>query len=355
MPHLHHPDLPLAHSAWSEDQTLHIAAAYSNPFRWTSRRRLANNFRRHIMGLPNTELHMIELAYGDRPFEITDPKLYPNDIQLRTTSELFHKENLLNIAISRFPANWKYGAIVDADFHFTRHDVALETIHQLQHYDWVQMFSCYQFLSGEHERGKGHRPIGKLMEGFAFTFHQNDRQIHNSFNAGWGKQVYSCGTGRGKARVGSSGGAWAFRRDAFDRAGGLLDRCILGSGDWFMAFGLAGQTIDLNKPLGKNVHLYTKDYLQYIQAWQRRAAEAFNGNIGYVDSYAVHHFHGPIVNRAYGSRDNILINHKYSPVRDVHPDWQGVLQLTDRKPELRADIRNYFLARNEDEAHRDSE
>jgi hypothetical protein len=40
--------------------------------------------------------------------------------------------------------------------------------------------------------------------------------------------------------VGATGGAWAFRRPAFDAVGGLLDTCILGSADWHMAFGLAG-------------------------------------------------------------------------------------------------------------------
>jgi hypothetical protein len=40
--------------------------------------------------------------------------------------------------------------------------------------------------------------------------------------------------------VGATGGAWAFRRSAFDAVGGLLDTCILGSADWHMAFGLVG-------------------------------------------------------------------------------------------------------------------
>ena len=353
MNHLHHPDLPPAASKWSEDQTLHVAACYSNPFRWQTRRQLANDFRRHMMGLPNIDLHMIEIAYGDRPFDIVNPSLYPNDIALRTNSELFHKENLLNLAVRSFPPDWKYGAIIDADFHFTRHDIGLETIHQLQHYDWVQMFSYYQFLSGKTHPGLGHQPIGTMNESFALLYNKYGKVFHKKFNAGWGAPVYS-GPSDGKqiTHTGAPGGAWAFRRSAFDAVGGLLDRCILGSGDWFMAFGLAGQVVDKNASLEKKVELYNPHYLQYIQAWQKRATDAFHGNIGFVDSFAVHHFHGPIVKRGYSTRDNILVNNKYSPIEDVYPDWQGVLQISPAKPKLRDEVRKYFISRSEDEPNR---
>jgi hypothetical protein len=362
--HQHHPDLPPAHSQWSENQTLHIAAAYSNPFRWRTRRELANDFRRHMMQLPNVELHLIEIAYGDRPHDVANPTLYPNDIALRTTSELFHKENLLNLAVARFPQGWQYGAIIDADFHFTRHDIGLETIHQLQHYDWVQMFSAYSFLNGEAQPGEGHRPIGQTQDGFAYTFVKNGRQTPG-WEGGWGEpSLVPASSGHGPLLtamhepspstrwIGAPGGAWAFRRSAFDAVGGILDRCILGSADFFMAFGLAGQTQSSEKEKafanGKKIHLYHNDYTHYIRAWQERATKAFAGNVGYVDCFAVHHFHGPISKRGYSTRDDILIQHEYSPLHDVYPDWQGVLQLGPHKPRLRDDVRNYFLSRSED-------
>lgn len=345
-----HPDVNQAASAWSEDQTLHVAAFCSNPFRWRVRRELANDFRRHMTHLPNVELHFGELAYGDRPFEVTGD--HPNDRRWRTHHELFHKENGLNLLISGFPPNWKYGAIIDADFHFTRHDIALETIHQLQHYDWVQMFSSYVNVTGETRPGEGHRPINQQNDGFAFRFVNNGNKMPEGYNGGWSEPPSSSGgpPSGPLSWVGAPGGAWAFRREAFDAVGGLLDRCILGSGDWFMAWGLAGQmvNIELEKHLGKKVHKYHPEYLEYIRSWQRRAKEAFHGNIGYVDSFAVHHFHGDMKNRGYSSRDNILIENHFSPVHDVHLDWQGVLQLTKHKPRLRDDIRRYFLSRSED-------
>jgi hypothetical protein len=351
--HLHHPDLNVAASDWSESQTLHLAAVYSNPFRWRSRRELANDFRRHIACLPNIVLHMVELAYGNRPFEVTAPHLYPNDIQLRTRSELFHKENLSKIAVSHFPPDWQYGAYCDADFHFSRHDLGLETIHQLQHYDWVQMFSSYLNLSGETEPGHGHRPIGRVSHGFAWSYIQNGCKLPPGYNGGWSEPVGSGPISGAMPWIGAPGGAWAFRREAYDAVGGLLDRCILGSADWFMAFGLAGQTLnfEVEKRLGKKVHKYAPAYLEYIRSWQHQAAVRLKANIGYVDSFALHHFHGPMIKRGYSTRDNILIENNYSPVSDVSPDWQGVLQLTAEKPKLRDAIRLYFISRSEDMPH----
>ncbi len=301
----------------------------------------------------NVVLHFIELAYGDRPHDVTDPALYPGDIQVRSSHELFHKENLLNCAIQHFPRDWKYGAIIDADFHFTRHDWALETVHQLQHYDWVQLFGSYMNLSGETEPGAGHLPITQPSTGFAFNFVNNGGALPPGYNAGWSEPLSGTPVSGSLSWVGAPGGAWGFRRSAFDAVGGLLDRCILGSGDWFMAFGLAGQPLDVSTEarLGKKLDRYHPTYLHYIRSWQERARNAFHGNIGYVDNFAVHHFHGPMAKRGYGFRDDILIDHSFDPMWDVHPDWQGILQLSTEKPGLRDAIRRYFLSRSEDLPH----
>jgi hypothetical protein len=336
---MQHPDVHRAASTWSEDQTLHVAACFSNPFRWRTRREICNDFRRHMSQSANVRLHMVELAYGNRPFEVTAG--CGDDIQLRTSSELWHKENLLNLAVRSFPTSWKYGAIIDADFHFTRHDWALEAVHQLQHYDWVQLFSSFTKLSGD-DLGVGHRPIG-TTNGFAYNYVQRGYALPAGFTeGGWRNGPYA---GYGSRDVGAPGGAWAFRRSAFDSVGGLLDRCILGSADWFMAFGLVGNPGHFNFVDG-----YTTHYREYIRAWQERAAK-LERNIGYVDTHAIHHFHGKHAKRGYSTRDAILVTNQYSPVSDVSPDWQGVLQLNAGKPRLRDEIRRYFLSRTEDYAH----
>lgn len=352
---LQHPDMHSPWSEWSEEQTLHVAVCYSNPFRWRTRRELANDCIRHLRDSANTKVYVGELAYGARPFEVTEsageesmwksgrPAI--SNIQLRTACELFHKENILNRVIQAFPPGWKYGCYVDADFHLTRHDWALETIHQLQHYDFVQPFSTYTDLSGE-TYGTGQQPI-RVNTSFAFNYHQNGFRLPDGFsNGGWrtpaGSDHYY-GVVSGPRGVGATGGMWAFRRTAFDTIGGLLDKCILGHGDWFMTFGLVGEE-------APDMHIdgYTDDYRGQILAWQTNAAK-LKKNIGYVDCHAIHHFHGSKTKRAYSSRDEILVRNKFAPTSDLKPDWQGIYQLTPDKPGLRDDIRRYFISRTEDD------
>lgn len=340
-----HPDVHQPFSDWSESEVLHVATAYSNPFRWQTRRKLANNFRRHMLTSPNVVLHFGELAYGDRPFELVDPASDAHDVALRTAHELFHKEDIGNRVIQSFPADWKYGALIDADFHFTRHDWALETIHQLQHYDWVQCFSSYADLSGD-VYGLKDLPV-RYNSGFFFNYHQNGFKVsdvyHNAQvpNGTVDEDGYEGAMFR--RGVGATGGAIAFRRSAFDAVGGLMNRCILGHADWNMAYSLVGL-----EPPDIHMRAYHPDYKHYVNAWRERA-QVLKQNVGYVDGHANHFFHGSKTRRAYSSRDHILADHQYSPYADVFPDYQGILQLTPDKPRLRDAIRAYFSSRFEDD------
>lgn len=352
---LSHPDVHAPWSQWSEDQTLHISVAYSNPFRWVTRRRLANDCIRHLRQLPNVRAVLVELAYGDRPFELTSPD-NPLDVQLRTTHELFHKENMWNAGVRRFPAGYKYGCCLDADFHFTRHDWALETIHQLQHYDFVQPFSSYADLSGG-VYGQAQVPV-RYNSGFFFNYIQNGYQVspqyHNGKVAGMDAVKVAGGLGYTHAMlgvdnegqfmrgVGATGGAIAFRQTAFNIVGGMLDRCILGHADWYMAYSLAGV-----EPPDIHSQKYHPHYKHYVNAW-REKAQAIKKNIGYVDGHAIHYWHGSKTRRAYSSRDVILAQEQYTPYEDVIADHQGIWQLTPDKPQLRDKIRRYFISRWED-------
>jgi hypothetical protein len=334
-----HPNVHSPWHKWSNEETLHVAVAYSNPYRWDTRRELMNDFRHHFQHMPNVALHIGELAYGDRPHEVTGQ--HESDVQLRTHSELFHKENILNRVIQTFPDNWKYGCYIDADFSFTRHDWALETIHQLQHHEWVQPFSTYASLSSKTYGGS--QP-GRIARGFAATYVDNGHRLPESINhGGWGAVVTYGDLKAGWVPVGATGGAWAFRRSSFEAVGGLMDQAILGHADWFMAFGLVSQ-----KTRGIiSESKYHPHYVAMIREWQERA-KSCRANIGYVDQFAVHHFHGAIKNRGYETRDQILVKYQFDPVADLRKNYHGVHELVGNKPGLRDAIRRYFLSRDED-------
>ena len=336
-----HVNVPESTRGWSESQTLHVAAPYSNPFRYSSRRTNMNNFIQHMHGQKNVALHVGELAYGARDFEISGTGTLhdPHEIeQFRTHSELFHKENIGNETIEGFPADWQYGAIIDGDFTFTRGDWALEAIHQLQHYDFVQLFSTYADLSAEKFGGSR---VARTNLSFAANYIESGFNMPTSVKpGGWG-MTESYGK-PGWVSVGATGGGWAFRRSAFDTVGGLLDQCILGHADWFMAFGLIGE-----KAPDMHDDKYHHRYTAMIDAWQNRAA-LLKKNIGFVDQYAIHNFHGSKNNRGYATRDQILAKYQFDPVNDLRRNAHGIYELTGNKPGLRDAIRSYFIARDED-------
>lgn len=353
---MQHPDVHAPWSQWSEDQILHLVISYSNPWRWRTRRELFNDCVRHFRAAANVRVHVVEVAFGNRPHEVSGP----GDLQLRTSDEMWLKENSINLAIARLlPNDWQYAGYVDGDFHFTRHDWALEAIHLLQHYDFVQLFSTYADLTGETATSwAGQRPY-RLNSSFAWNYsHPKDFAAARQRIDGPGAAFSMTdgyypppidGAARSKAFPfgfwpGAPGGAWAWRRSAFETVGGMLDTCILGSGDYHMAVGLA-QMPDMHAEMKLNL----PGYLRSITEWQDRAGQ-LHANIGCVDNFAVHHWHGNKVSRGYGDRIGILRDFQFDPFRDIQRDWQGLWKWDGRKPRMRDAARRFFLDRNEDES-----
>lgn len=296
---------------------LYVVTAMFNPLRYLSRYKHYVAFEKHCQDA-GAICYTIELALRDRHHQVTKHD-NPCHIQVRGQSELWYKENLQNVAVQFLPQDAEYIAFVDADFHFTRSDWATETVQMLQHYDAVQMFSSMTYETHDHRRHN-------VLNGFAYL-HCNQHRLPREYG-----------------HQGAVGGAWAFRRSALIKLGRLLDSCILGSGDWHMAFALAMRE-DYHPELTALREL--PQYIKAIKLW-RDNATVLKGNIGYVDCHVIHHWHGPMRNRAYTTRPQILIRNHFDPYEDLLYDVNGVLQLRGNKPKLRDDIRTYFRQRNED-------
>ena len=309
---------------------LYVVTAISNPVRYASRYKLYEQFAKHMQD-SGVELYTIEMAFGTRPFAITDSS-NPRHIQVRSSSELWHKENLLNVAISRLPIDWKYVAWVDADVAFTRSDWASETVHSLQHYKVVQLFSHAQDLGPDYQPMMTHT-------GF----------IYNYLNFGLTKEWIGPCPDESVSNVGGHPGyAWAATRDAFDHLGGLIDYAILGAADRHMACALVNRVEDSffhsSEPEGE----MTEAYKSLLYQWQDRAARYVDGNIGYVKGTLYHYWHGSKRSRGYENRWKILRDNQFDPIKDLKKDSQGLLMFGSDKPLLRDQIRAYFRSRNED-------
>lgn len=310
---------------------LYVVTCLDNPLRFRSRYENYAHFEKAVQCAGGI-LITVELAMGDRHFEITD-STNPYHVQVRTRDEMFRKENLQNLGLERLPLGAKYVACIDADVLFTRPDWCQESMHLLQHYAAIQMFTSYSDIGPDHR-------VLRTVPSFIWNFiHEPDDpgdDVHSGYSDGWPNGKWS----------GAPGLAWAYRVETLDILGRLLDRCILGGGDSHMAFGLA-QRFDLAKAHLEISHASSKAYVHYIRLWQKNAAR-LNGNIGVMDGTVLHKWHGPKHKRGYASRWKILEDNHFDPFADLLTDHEGVLVFAGNKPKLRDDIRRYLRSRDED-------
>jgi hypothetical protein len=300
---------------YQEDAKLYVITPIINPQRYNSRYKLYKKFEKMVND-SGAVLYTIEAAYGNRPFQVTTSD-NPQNIQVRTISELWHKENMINVAVQRLPSNWEYVAWIDADVAFARPDWVEETIHQLQHHPVVQMFSTAVDLSPKHEMIKAHK-------GFVYSYLNRVHQKCDKYDH-W-----------------HPGFAWAATKYAFNSFGGLIEEAILGSGDRHMAFGLVDKIeMTINKK-------FTQAYKRVLKKWETLAVEHIKKNIGYVEGTLLHYWHGKKKDRGYSWRSNVLVKNNYDPDTDIKKDWQGIYALTGNKIKFRDELVQYFKSRNED-------
>jgi len=207
-------------------------------------------------------------------------------------------------------------------------------------------------LTGETSTSHlGHRPY-RMSTSFAWNFlHQTEFLSSRQARRG-GTDTYYAPLQASKAfpfghPPGATGGAWSWRRDAFDTVGGMLDTCVLGSADWHQAFGLVQAT-----NVAAEMKRCTGPYVEAVLNWQARAAKLnrIEGRspMGCIDNFATHAFHGSKSLRAYGERWALLQKWEFNPATDIARDYQGLWRWTGNKPGLRDDVARYFIERSED-------
>ena len=297
-------------------ENLWVITPIFNPVNYQSRNLLYHQFAKR-MADENVNLFTVELAFGSKPFEVTCEE-NRNHLQLRTNAVMWHKEKLINLAAERLPRNWEYIAWVDADLTFLNPCWLKEAVLKLQRFPVVQLFSQAVDLTSDNM-------ILRVHDGFAFA-HQNDMiNQQTSYN-----------------KTFHPGFAWAMRRDAFDRLGGLLDFAILGSADQHMAQAFVGK---MKNTLNKG---YSKTYIEKLMAWQHDAKLVVDGNLGYVSGAIAHYWHGSKKDRGYTNRFQLLIKHGFNPGKHLERDWQGLWRFDQSAHKLECEIYKYFLSRNED-------
>lgn len=328
---MHHPFIK---ENWADK--LHVITMISNPINYRSRYELYFDFEKQMKDM-GVILWTVEVVYGMRSFVVTksdDPfhlQLRSGENDARKGNIIWNKENALNLMIQRIPKEARYICWCDSDIVIQIPDWPEKVIQKLQFFDFIQPWSHAQDLGPHGE------PLNKKPEvSFCYSWYNH----LDKSKICWDYTRYSSG-------IGHPGYAWACRRDAFDKMGGLIDWAILGSADRHMAYALVDKVEFSYHP---NIHPV---YKKLCKIWQVRARHYVHRNIGYLPGLITHHWHGSKSSRGYSTRWQILVNNRYNPELDIKKDAQGLLQLTERNWKLRHEITKYFESRDEDSTYVD--
>lgn len=279
---------------------------------------------------PNVHLTVVEAAFGDRHHELSpDADLYDH-VKLRTSSESWIKESMLNIGyrsvIGKYPQA-KYFAMIDMDVFFRDPNWALESIHQLQHFDVIQPWQDCADLAP-------HGGISRHFRSFGFQHQKRSpKQKHPT-------QTYY--------EYAHSGFAWCYTRRFLENmigAGGsngpMMNWAILGSADHHSAFACIGETKDT---IHRMMH---PSFFRKCYEWQDKAMMITHGEVGFSTGRIEHKWHGMKSRRYYRERWQILVDHKYDPDKMLMNDPQGLTILIGNN-KLEQAIRLYNRSRMED-------
>ena len=310
----------IKHHNLRSDNTLHVIGVIENPMRYHSRYRLFREWYEAMLKTPNVEVYVVEAAYQDRHFEVTDLN-NPNHLQLHSHQPIWHKEGMFNLAVKHLiPKDAKYIGCSDTDIFFDNPHWAQEAMHQMQDYSVIQPWSDCVDL--------GFR--GRVLKHFKSFCYQHQRGVPKQTHP---SQPYE---------YAHSGYIWCYRRDFWEAVRGNMDFCILGSADHHQAFATIGQ---VNRTIKHGMH---PNFFKLCHEWQYRAYRHTNGLLGYVPGFIKHKHHGKKANRKYRERWDILIKNHFDPIKDLVHDTQGMVKLIG-KPHLLHACRKYMLERHEDD------
>jgi hypothetical protein len=303
---------------------LHVIAVYSNPVRWASRLERHTEFEQHMLD-SGVSLTTVECQMGERLWQLPDDP-HIKRVRVRANSLFWHKENLQNIGIAHAPEA-KYIMCSDADIMFRRRGWAADVVHALQQYQVIQPWSdCYD-LGPRGEHVQHHKSFCRQWWAGFPVAKEGDK---------WWDWEGGC------YEYAHTGYAWCYTRQALEWLGGLLDICVMGSGDHHMALSLAGKA-KFSMP-----GFVSHGYRHAVMQWQDRALRHISGQIGFMWGTIEHKWHGRKDQRYYKDRWSIIKEWNYDPTTDIKRNSYGVWELAGNKPGMELEMDRYFHSRNED-------
>lgn len=305
-------------------QKLYVIGVYSNPLLWSRRLELAKRWITDMLETEGIELVVGEVAHGDRPFELNHLGPKYTHIEFRAETMAWSKESAINECIKRLPPDAEYVCWSDMDVEFRDPKWAVKTVQALQLWPVIQPWSEALDLG----------PQGEVMEIKGEHIQTSLGKLYRTTG-----QIFTPGQ---YGTYGHPGYVWAATMEFLQDVGLLLDTSGLGAADHQMAMGILGMP-------ERSIHSQTTiKYQAHVLAWCDRAYKSSLGHLGYIEGRIEHWFHGKKVNRKYQERWQVLIDHQFDPIVDMVRNRYGIVEITDKKPQMRRDMERYYVERDED-------
>lgn len=352
-------------------EPLYAVVPYHNPWRHKAREKHTERAIKHFMDA-GCVVVLVEVAFNRRDFVWadsgidrlpatkmgplgTDHKFRSMYIPLRSDSEIWLKENSINVAAQRLPWDWENICWLDSDVHFIRPNWVGECIHKLQHYSFIQMFSQAFDISPTYEElpaGYPHSSGVSFMQAYSngtlnlrggnilHDVRKVDKSLQNLV-----KDVKQPDALPYPGHV-WPGLAWAATRKAWDGVGGLFDSAVWGGGDYDMAHAMLEQ---VNEKIHPDMH---EGYLRLLLEWENRCKRHIRKNVGVMAGAIYHYWHGRKADRHYESKRKLMRMVQFDPIHFLKRDYQGLWQFhddgSDNFVQFRDTMRKIALARDED-------
>jgi len=250
-------------------------------------------------------------------------------IQLSTSSVMWQKERLLDIALANLPQRCRSFAWLDCDVIFHEDGWIDRTREALVTYPLVQPFSHVI----EPPPDEIASPHARTRDGVSLAYTLQDKDaVSQDLLCGNMRVDYNC----------NSGLAWAARREVFDDVG-FYDACVMGSGNRAMLCAALGEPA-----YGSRALRMTPAWADHYEPWAKRHFERVDGRIGAVPGTITHLWHGDLRHRRYQSRHDDFSTFRFDPEKDVEIDVGGSWRWSSPKPDMHRFVAQYFKDRQED-------
>lgn len=325
-----------SHSYLLNDDPFWVITCYFNPQNHKLRRQNYFHFYKNLRQ-QNVQCLTVELNHEDK-FLLKDHSTIHVPIK-HTTSQMWHKENLLNIGLKHLPPSCKYVCWLDCDIIFKDDLWKDKCIQSLQKYKMIQPFSTIHFLKenddvlGFNIKSKTNlKPAKSYVKYFLEDNHEQDL------------------IGSSNLFKGHPGYGWACHKYILDQLDGFYDKCIIGLSDIIMAAGFVHNPIKMNSiPDGSEPNWesngWSEELWNDIREYQRKSSYLIKGQVGYVQGDILHIYHGPYNKKFYMSSTWDLKD--FDPKTDLYYFQNGLLEFTNAGKLKRIDVKckNYFQKR----------